>query len=537
MPSVVCDWTGTGVSRNRLLLVARPCGRDPAEPYCSRALRGIAERWRGLSRGDWLHVAALALIVVVGAAIRLAYLNEPMRYDEAYSFLHYARLPLSAIVRTYDTANNHILSNLLVHFSYYHLGGDRWMLRLPALLAGVAAPLAGYWAAREMFDRDAGLWTAALVATSEPLVDFSVNARGYTLAILFLLLALALGVRVVRTQSLWAVGGFAVCAVLAAWAVPTAAYGLAVVGAWMVAAVVIRPTRDWRAIGRVVATLALPALVGYLLYRPLMHQYGWKQVTPIHIGGPEVHINRGGRIAGAGDPVWNLAKATWANWWRATPHPIDWLIPAAAVASAFVARRRPGEWMPLILAWALTLALLIVVLPVSPFRRSWLALLPLLLVAAGAGLAAGARIAAERLPRARLAGTIAALVLTGGLAVAVLNAGQARSEEPPQSDNKLVSVLRQILRPGERVLYDEPAFGAQLDYYLGRAHYPVEEYRVPPADERDGRVVVIVTRDRPWDAVLVVKRLGGHPTGRFPRELRRLPYISIYAVQVKRPRR
>ena len=91
---------------------------------------------RGRPRGDLLHVAALALIVAIGAAIRLAYLNEPMRYDEAYSFLHYAPLPLGALVRTYDTANNHILSNLLVHFSYYHLGGDRWMLRLPALLAG-----------------------------------------------------------------------------------------------------------------------------------------------------------------------------------------------------------------------------------------------------------------------------------------------------------------------------------------------------------------------------------------------------------------
>jgi hypothetical protein len=500
-------------------------------------LGGIAQRLRGRASGDWLHVAALALIVVIGAAIRLAYLNEPMRYDEAYSFLHYARLPLSAIVRTYDTANNHIFSNLLVHFSYFHLGADRWMLRLPALLAGVAAPLAGYWAAREMFDRDAGLWAAALVATSSPLVDFSVNARGYEIAVLFLLLALGFGVRVVRTQAIWAVAGFAVSAVLAAWAVPTAAYGLAVVGVWMLAAVVIRPTRDWRAIARVAATLAVPALGAYLLYRPLMHQYGWKQVTPIHIGGPEVHITRGGRIAGSGDPVWNLAKATWAMWWRATPHPIDWLIAAAAAASAFVARRRPGEWMPLILAWALTLALLVVVLPVSPFRRSWLALLPLLLVAAGAGLAAAARVASQRLPCARLAGTVAALVLTAGLALAVLNAGQARSEEPPQSDNDIVPILRQVLRPGERVLYDEPSFGAQLDYYLGRARYPVETYRVTPSDEADGRVVTIVPRNQPWNAVLQVQRLGGHPTGRFPRELRRLPYISIYAVGVKRPPR
>jgi hypothetical protein len=268
-----------------------------------------------------------------------------------------------------------------------------------------------------------------------------------------------------------------------------------------------------------------------------MDQHGWNQVTPIRLGGPEVHTARGGRVAGPGDPVWNLAKATWANWWRAAPHPIDWLIAAAAVASAFVARRRPGEWMPLIVAWVLTLALLVLVLPVSPFRRSWVALLPLLLVAAGAGFAATAKIAAERWPRARLAGSVAALVLTAGLAVAVLDAGQARSEEPPQSDNHLVSVLRETLQPGEHVLYDETSFGPQLDYYLARGRYFVETYRVTPADERDGRVVTIVPRNHPWQAVLQVQQLGGHPTGAFPRELRRLPYISIYAVAVKRPPR
>jgi hypothetical protein len=457
---------------------------------------------------------------VAGTAIRLAYLGEPMRYDEAYSFLHYARLPVGQIVDTYDLPNNQVLNSLLMHFSYYRLGNHVWVLRLPALLAGMAVPLAGYWAARELYDRDAALWTTGLAAAASPLVDFSVNARGYELAALFVFLALAFGARVARRWSAAATLGFAACGALALWAVPTAAYGLVVVGIWMAGTVLLARHAKAAAIGRVAAALALTALVAYVLYRPLLGQPGWKSVAELPRTGGAIH---------------GLADTTWSLWWRATFHPVDWLIAAAALASVVWHRRLARRGVPLAAAWLLGVTALLAIGPLGPFPRSWLALLPPFLVAAGAGFALIVRLSARRLADAGRVNAAAALVLTAVLGIGVLRAGQAGSEEPPQSDNHLVPALREILRPGERVLVDQPRFGAGIEYYLDRAGYRVETGRVTPRDEADGHVRTIVPRDHGALALAQVDSLGGHPTGGRPRVVRQLSYIGIYDVEVHRP--
>jgi len=478
-------------------------------------------RWslHELSARDRLHYGALALIVVAGAFLRFAYLGEPMRFDESYSFLNYALAPVRDVTLSYNLPNNHVFNTVLMHFSFYKLGNHIWALRLPALLAGLAAPLAGYWAGRELYHRDAALWAAALIAVSSPLVDFSVNARGYELGVLFVLLALALGALVVRTTSPWPVRGFVVCAVLGAWSVPTTGYGLVIVAIWMAGAAVLRRGLAWRRIARVAGALALGAMLAYLLYWPLMGQSGWTYVGPL----PRTRL-----------AVQGLADAIWHVWWRTTSHPLDWFVAAGAVASLVLHRRLARESMPLALAWVLGIGLIVFFGKIGPFPRSWVAVLPLFLVFAGAGLAGVAQqLAARRLHDARPVSVAAALLLTVVLGAGILHAGQAGSEEPPQSDNDLVSILHQTLRPKELVLIDQVRFGAQLNYYLARAHYGAGMGIVTADQEADGHVLTIVPRDQAGLAVGQVGGLGGHPTGQPPRLVRRLRYISIYDVPVR----
>jgi uncharacterized membrane protein len=82
-----------------------------------------------------------------------------------------------------------------------------WTVRLPALAAGITLIPASYVVARALYDRRAGLCAAALVAAFGPLVDYSVNGRGYTLGALLVLAALWLAGRLLtsdRRVALWA---------------------------------------------------------------------------------------------------------------------------------------------------------------------------------------------------------------------------------------------------------------------------------------------------------------------------------------------
>lgn len=63
------------------------------------------------------NLVALAVICVIGFAIRLRFLFQPMRYDEAFTYVRYASKPLYRGLSDYSFPNNHIFHTLLVHIS------------------------------------------------------------------------------------------------------------------------------------------------------------------------------------------------------------------------------------------------------------------------------------------------------------------------------------------------------------------------------------------------------------------------------------
>jgi hypothetical protein len=114
---------------------------------------------------------AVALLALVGLVLRLAFLQQPMRYDEALSFNEFASRPLYYALSFYPEPNNHLLNTLLVHLLYAVLGSDPWVLRVPALVAGVLLVPATYTLGRMLATREAALLAAGLVAASSYLVE------------------------------------------------------------------------------------------------------------------------------------------------------------------------------------------------------------------------------------------------------------------------------------------------------------------------------------------------------------------------------
>lgn len=125
---------------------------------------------------DWWSVLVLTL---VGAAIRGVHLQTPMAYDEAYTFLNYARKSFIEGIADYDSTNNHLLNTWIMHWLYRFGGPQEPVLRLGVFTAGVLLiPTCFAWALT-WTERSAALWAAALVAIAPALITYSYDARGY----------------------------------------------------------------------------------------------------------------------------------------------------------------------------------------------------------------------------------------------------------------------------------------------------------------------------------------------------------------------
>jgi hypothetical protein len=431
----------------------------------------------------------LGAIVLGGILLRVRWLGEPMRWDEAATFQKYALGSIGHIVGTYDRPNNQILYSLLTHFGLGIFGHAVWVVRLVAFVAGVAIVPVSYLVARRLFDPVAGLWAAALTATAAPLVDYSVNGRGYTLGALFMLLALWLGARLLERDSRLAWAAFVLCCVLAVYTLPTMAIGVAIVALWLL-------LKDRRILLRLGLALAAVAALSLLLYAAVLGQSGWDAVTPL--------AREWGSVTG-------LAGDVFANWSRAAPHPLDWLIGAGSIASLFV------DWR---LAAASAAVLLGVILlgPIAPFVRSWLFVLPLYLIQASAGLAWATR----------RFGVVAPAIGAVVLGIALVSTGLRSTDVPPVTDNDIVALIKKYTPAHEHVLVDRYAAAPTHYYYYERYGDPGRETTaIRSSDRAAGHVVVVVPRGT--SPVDTVYQAGGIAAGT-PRRLLRREWIDIFDV-------
>ncbi len=152
--------------------------------------RALAARLKTSSAGDRVHWGAVAFVLLASIAPRAANLRNVMLYDEAVTFLYYAQ-DLWTAITAYDRPNNHFLHTVLVHFSTLILGDGEAAIRLPAFLASILGLGAVYLLGRRLFNRHVGLWAMALTGLSPWLMQYSYNARGYTLVVFLTTLALA----------------------------------------------------------------------------------------------------------------------------------------------------------------------------------------------------------------------------------------------------------------------------------------------------------------------------------------------------------
>jgi len=410
----------------------------------------LRDAWRSEDRE---HRLALVSIAVIALVLRALHLGQPIRHDEAVTWLEFARYPIADALARYHDPNNHVLHTLLVKASAGIFGSDPWALRVPAFLAGIAVVPATYAGARVLYGSRAALFAAALVAASGALTLYSANARGYSMVVLAFLLLVLTGARLIAAPSLRLWAAFAVIAALGAWTIPVMIFPLGAVSLWLALTFALAGRRT--DVGRLAATLAVVAAMVALAYAPVASRAGFGTLVR----------NRLATSSAWPTFLSDLATTGWqaiGSWGLGLPPLITALVVACAAWA--LARHASLSRLPVGLPVAAFVwcAWLLVISHHAPFPRVWLWLLPLGAALAGAGATdLLSRWRASRAQFDRRAPLIAVLFALGAAASVSLSGAVRLTNdtgifvEAPE----VAAALKAILRPGDRVVAPVPSNG------------------------------------------------------------------------------
>jgi hypothetical protein len=471
------------------------------------------------------HLSALALIIVAGVALRLLYINQPMRYDEAFSYLFFVRVPLASTLSDYTVPNQHILNSLLMRLSAHMFGHAPWALRFSAFLFGIAIIPAVFYALRHLVGSRAALLASGFAAVSSPLILYSTNARGYSLVVLLFLCAIWLSASGRLSHSSGAWKALVVISVAGLYTVPIMLYAIGGIWLWHGAQAWLlwRRSADRKLLECVTWHAAAAGMLTAMLYAPVMIGTGLGSLVAndwVTARAPAQFVSE----------LPALLRDLWRGWHAGMPVLLGWLLGAGFFAFLLLGRKQlaHGTVLAAVAAWCCALLLFTMR---APFPRVFLFLLPLYLAFAVAGILAVAERATVPARLSYLAGY--ALCAWCGLSV-VKSEAVRRIEGPLFPDAPaVVSYLAQTVREGDGVYARTPA-DAPIWYYTWRSGLSDSMLRLKY--NARSRVLIIVNGSDGQTIERVLQEAGlermrfSPPVLRYSTqrarvyELRRLPY-------------
>jgi uncharacterized membrane protein len=408
-----------------------------------------------------LVFVALAGITLIGLALRMHFLFDPIEFDEADTLLSYASRPLLVGMSWYAMPNNHILHTVLLHFVSMVFGQSEWAVRLPALAAGMVLIPLTYALGKQFFDSNTGLIAACLVACTSSMVSYSVNGRGYTILCVFTCLLWITARSLLRESSppkwlalsIWMALGF--------YTIPVFLYPAAAVILWLAVSSTTHPPALRRMF---LLNLASAASVGaaltLLLYLPVILTIGYKSLLLNPYVAPKTWTYF---IEAAPDGFRDLLLLLAGDF----PLPICIVLAAGLLIGLRYRWTGNGYVFPPLVAILGTGLLLVILQRVVPFSRVWTFLVPQMAVAAGSGLSLAFDRFRIRVPQF----AISVLSLALALACFTWHGDQVRRAPATVDSENLAVWLKEKLGPADIVAVEMTA-GFPLAYYMARHNVP-----------------------------------------------------------------
>jgi hypothetical protein len=448
---------------------AAPSTLDPKQIQ-PRSVRAVFEHLF-LPERDPLHIfLSLGGLMLIGLILRLQDIHKYIAYDEAYTFIHFASRPFKHILADYSAPNNHIFHTILVGISYRLFGGQAWALRLPALIAGILMIPAMYMAARRFFSEYQSLAAAGLVAVIPLFINYSGNARGYTLLVLFALLLTNFAGILVNHQSKPALIAFAITAALGFYTIPVFLYPMAGISLWVVVTYLFanEPKQDAsriRKLGVFLGACLVAGLLTLALYSPvILFGSGLSSM----IGNDIVKSLSWGTFVENLDP--RLLRA-WKKWMIGINPAMEYLFLAGFLISVLFYRKVSNQKLPLQILLTLAVAVLVMLQRVSPLPRIWIFLEAFYLMFAAAGVVWLVDLALRRIAGPAFARRMLAAAIPLAFAGACLGLLMDRAQNPVYWDRDLLpeayaaEYIAEHLEPEDTIIATGPV-DIQAAYYL-----------------------------------------------------------------------
>jgi uncharacterized membrane protein len=369
---------------------------------------------RHARRSQWsvdpVRAVALSAIAIIGLFLRFQFLEQPMRYDESATVLSYASKPLYLGLSIYNEPNNHLFHTLLVHLAMKVAGSAEWAVRLPAFTFGTLLCLFAYALCRRLAGSSSALWAAALVCTSSVLVEYSTNARGYTLICCATLAMMIAAYETLRHASpMWFVL-FGTITVLGFWTIPIFLIPFGGTALWMIWESMCRRRRFRRIYalrgglavvlaGAITVAMYLPPLAINGIGALLRNQWVAPRNLRAFLAGNETQLS-----------------LTWQAWNRDLPTWWPMMMMVAFLGGLAIA----PKLRRLVICLLSCILFLFAVRHFVPFARNWLMFLPVYLMVAAVPFGWIVERLTDTKGR-RLFGAVSAATLAALLSVPVLH--------------------------------------------------------------------------------------------------------------------
>jgi hypothetical protein len=337
--------------------------------------REFNQLWKEVSRHGFRDdIYLVAAPCLFGGILRLHFIDRPIHFDEAYTFIRLAERPWYIAISNYAYPNNHILHTILVKTTTSFLGDAEWSIRFPAFSAGVLLIAATFLLARVAAGRSAAIVAAWLVAVSPRAVDLSVNGRGYTLQALLVTVGAAVLLSALSDGGIRKFAIFALCCWLAFWTLPTTMFFFVGISIWFVMEVAVKRRFARKTmLSRYLCSAAVVSIATSMSYLPAIIYSGWESLAQNkYVSGRSLTAFLEGNQAEL-----YLALMEWRRLWFPGA---QWLFLLLVLVYLVAFWRRSANAR--LLAWLIfATALLILLRRMVPFARVYFFLLPFLLCA------------------------------------------------------------------------------------------------------------------------------------------------------------
>lgn len=324
------------------------------------------------------ELLTFAIIFIVGIILRLYYLFTPIRMDEAGVFMFLASKSLIACIFSYPFPGDHVFYTIMVNIFHNILGNDEWVMRLPAFLAGILLIPATYLLFRKISNNLAALLSSALVAVSSPLIEYSTNARGYTIVTFIFIISLLLVYYLSEHRNIYGWLIFIVLSAIGFYTIPIYLFPFGIIILWY-ALLIMYKSNKYDYLKDIGLATIMTALLTFILYLPIFIIYGDNVVMS----------NKYVQSIGFIDFINGLGpmfSSAWSFGSRDVPSVLLYFIALGFIIFLGLIKYSNKEMRALLASSLLWIFILLSIKRVNPGPRIWLFLVPIYFGLACTGL-------------------------------------------------------------------------------------------------------------------------------------------------------